>query len=135
MPPRPPDAGLDDSGLVDSGSGDPGPSSSSSSTSSASATPVESPAAGTPPPTAAALDRRHRCRACRELGIPLKVEPLAASDQAPLTYVMSANRHWRELSASPRAAVAVTTKPHISLQVNAKRVEDIPKTRRKRQPG
>ncbi|MBT3379773.1 MAG: ParB N-terminal domain-containing protein [Lentisphaerae bacterium] len=53
------------------------------------------------------LDGRNRARACHELGALLPAFEFLGSEQRALVYVLSANQHRRDLSASQRAAVAV----------------------------
>ena len=81
------------------------------------------------------LDGRNRRRACQELGIPLKVEQFAGTDQTALVYVLSVNQHRRELSKSQRAAVAVQLLPFISADVQAKRSARITATQRRKRTG
>ena len=52
------------------------------------------------------IDGRHRERACRELGIPLRVESLEGDESAARAFVLAANVMRRHLSPSLRAAAA-----------------------------
>ena len=44
------------------------------------------------------LDGRNRCRACRELGIPVLAFEFVGSEQRALIHVLSANQHRRDLT-------------------------------------
>ena len=81
------------------------------------------------------LDGRNRARACRELGIALKVEPFVGTDQTALVYVLSVNQHRREMSQSQRAGVAAKLLPLVSEDVLAKRVARITATQRQKHGG
>ena len=69
------------------------------------------------------LDGRNRCRACRELGISVLAFEFVGSEERALIFVLSANQHRRDLTASQRAAAAADLIPRIAEDVNRKRVE------------
>ena len=74
------------------------------------------------------LDGRNRCRACRELGIPVLAFEFVGSEQRALIYVLSANQHRRDLTPSQRAVVAVEVMPRIAEDVNLERIEKLRRT-------
>ncbi|MBT3381441.1 MAG: ParB N-terminal domain-containing protein [Lentisphaerae bacterium] len=75
------------------------------------------------------LDGRNRAKACQELGVFVPAFEFLSSEQRALVYVLSANQHRRDLTASQRAAVAVDILPEISEDVNRKRIEKIRQAR------
>ena len=75
------------------------------------------------------LDGRNRCRACRELGIPVLAFEFVGSEPRALIYVLSANQHRRDLTPSQRAVVAFDLQPRIAEDVNRSRIEKIRQAR------
>jgi hypothetical protein len=51
------------------------------------------------------IDGWHRYRACADLGLPCRVEPLSCDDA--VAFVLSKNLHRRQLTASQRSAAVV----------------------------
>ena len=81
------------------------------------------------------LDGRNRCQACVELGLLLRVQTFSGTEDQALMYVIAANQHRRELSKSLRAVVAVDLLPHISKDVNRKRIEKLKQSLAARREG
>ena len=81
------------------------------------------------------LDGRNRFRACRELGIPLKVTQFVGTDQEALIRVLSVNQNRRDLTKSQRAAVAATLIPYLSEETNRARIDKLREVQRNRPEG
>lgn len=74
------------------------------------------------------LDGRNRCRACQELGIPVKAQLFEGTSEEALLYVVAANQHRRDLDKTQRAVVAMRLIPMMSETVNEQRIEKIRRT-------
>jgi len=63
------------------------------------------------------LDGKHRYRACRELGIPVKTRTLESLNGSPIEYIISENVKRRHLTTGQRAALALELRPLVEREL------------------